>query len=359
MIHAAGKRILIVCIIPLILFLTYMFSDNSGHQVVRPSSDQLEPRIELLEESNEELKRRIRELEVQKVSDNKITPRPVDQWKWHSQQNEDLVMMTDFFWKDGLVLAGGVFLEVGALDGLQYSNTLTLERELGWSGLLIEGCPENAAKLATNRPNSKVQKFSQAICDPKKTPTRQLEFSVPCSAISGTSDHGDLFMRKAHAGEKKLVPCSPMSELIDRAGLERIDFMSVDVEGFELPLLQTIDFQKVQIRIILIEVDHNSPEELAGIRKLMNAAGFQSRGLCCGHHADEIWQNPNFVDDKSKWVPAEWSAHATAASSVWRARPCSPVPLEQIAKHKERDAQGASTNFTEYVLSFNSHLFKC
>ena len=43
------------------------------------------------------------------------------------------------------------YLEIGALDGLKYSNTVLLERGYNWGGLLIEGLPQNAVPTPHGR----------------------------------------------------------------------------------------------------------------------------------------------------------------------------------------------------------------
>jgi hypothetical protein len=48
----------------------------------------------------------------------------------------------------------GYFVEVGAHDGVRHSNTLTLEGQFGWSGLLIEANPARFAELQVNRPGA-------------------------------------------------------------------------------------------------------------------------------------------------------------------------------------------------------------
>ena len=46
----------------------------------------------------------------------------------------------------------GFYIEAGAYDGEEWSNSLFMERELEWEGLLIEANPDNVAKLlAKNR----------------------------------------------------------------------------------------------------------------------------------------------------------------------------------------------------------------
>lgn len=57
----------------------------------------------------------------------------------------------------------GIYVELGTLDGLRYSNSYFFENFLGWSGLLIEGGYDNYMKLINNqnrRPRSHI------VCSP-------------------------------------------------------------------------------------------------------------------------------------------------------------------------------------------------
>ncbi len=74
-------------------------------------------------------------------------PRVSDSW---SQHGEDLYAYHTFFWEQ----TGGSFLELGAVDGEMYSNTLgILERRLRWKGVLIEASPKSFEMLPHKRPN--------------------------------------------------------------------------------------------------------------------------------------------------------------------------------------------------------------
>ena len=53
---------------------------------------------------------------------------------FHSQMHEDAVLFNMFFKNH----RGGVYLEMGALDGRLFSNTLFFQQTLDWSGVLIE-----------------------------------------------------------------------------------------------------------------------------------------------------------------------------------------------------------------------------
>jgi hypothetical protein len=67
----------------------------------------------------------------------------------HAQDAEDVYAFVHYFFGRG----GGSFLEMGALDGVLHSNTVAMERELGWKGVLIEASPNSYARLVVNRPD--------------------------------------------------------------------------------------------------------------------------------------------------------------------------------------------------------------
>ena len=76
-----------------------------------------------------------------------------------SQLGEDRHLNGQFFKGQ----RGGVFVEMGALDGLKYSNSYAFEHALGWSGVLIEANPASCAKLFRNRPAPTTLKLCTAV----------------------------------------------------------------------------------------------------------------------------------------------------------------------------------------------------
>ncbi|KAB7494704.1 hypothetical protein Anas_07473 [Armadillidium nasatum] len=87
----------------------------------------------------------------------------------YSQFQEGLYLLEYFKNKKN-----GTFIEVGALDGEFLSNTLILEKELGWTGLLIEPNPEQYKLLS-----SKNRKAFHANCCLSKTTTPTEAFLEP------------------------------------------------------------------------------------------------------------------------------------------------------------------------------------
>ena len=62
---------------------------------------------------------------------------------------------------------GGTFIELGALDGVTFSNTYLFEKCLGWRGILIEPSRKNFEQLKKNRPDQAL--LNAAICDSDST----------------------------------------------------------------------------------------------------------------------------------------------------------------------------------------------
>ena len=80
-----------------------------------------------------------------------------------SQLGQDLAVLKYYNNK-----RNGYFVEAGASDGLDLSNTYLLEKEFGWSGICVEPIPEIFKRLVVNRPNSKcfqIPLFSEAEKD--------------------------------------------------------------------------------------------------------------------------------------------------------------------------------------------------
>ena len=52
------------------------------------------------------------------------------------------------------------------------------------------------------------------------------------------------------------MQCFPLYSILKAIGNPRVDLFSLDIEGAEFQVLQTIPWDKVDIRVILVEVAH-------------------------------------------------------------------------------------------------------
>lgn len=146
----------------------------------------------------------------------------------HSQWMEEQLLLPSL-----LEAAGGrpgTFVELGALDGVKYSNTLALEACYNWTGLLIEANPSNYAKaqLAGRRATL----VHSAVCDGVGT----INITAKPGPASGAVEHLPWHLRSRLTPQQRTVavPCRPLAALLSDAGLAGgATFLSLDVEGAE------------------------------------------------------------------------------------------------------------------------------
>eukprot|EP00986_Skeletonema_menzelii_P002274 scaffold619_cov150-Skeletonema_menzelii.AAC.22 len=137
----------------------------------------------------------------------------------------------------------GIFLEMGALDGISFSNSLMFEQCLGWNGLLIEANPKSFTKLRENRPCAIT--IGETACSVDEGPTLRM------AGVEGVAT-----IVKDNVKEDYVeVPCRPLSQMLEENGIDRINFFSLDVEGAELDVLQTLDWEKIKIDVLMVESD--------------------------------------------------------------------------------------------------------
>lgn len=146
----------------------------------------------------------------------------------------------------------GVFLEVGANDGYSQSNTYHLERIRGWAGILIEPHPSLYERCRKLRRRSHCV---NAACVGKRQSGGVIDMAeddlmsfVPSAIRRG----GDLELSDCRLIS---VPARTLTEIVETSPYDHIDFMSVDVEGAELALLEGFELSRFAPTWMLIETD--------------------------------------------------------------------------------------------------------
>jgi len=172
--------------------------------------------------------------------------------KYHSQIEQDKYFIESILptWKD--FVGPGYFLEVGAYDGIETSNTLTLEQELGWSGILVEANPVLAMACHRNRPNSVTL---EAVV---WSSTQDVEYEYPgngdnlLSRIAGLPHNADYFAKEFKTRNVYKVRPATLAYLLG-PGRHDFDYASIDIEGAELEALKGIDWNVTTFRFLTIE----------------------------------------------------------------------------------------------------------
>lgn len=157
---------------------------------------------------------------------------------------------------------GGFFIEAGANDGFEQSNTYYFERFRGWTGILIEPVPELAQCCARHRPRSHVlQAALVEAADPGATVTihRAGLMSMVAGAFGDEAAETARLelarqVQRLEVSRPVEVPARTLSGIIDATGLDReIDLLSLDVEGAELKALAGLDLDRHAPRFICVE----------------------------------------------------------------------------------------------------------
>ncbi|KAI9202757.1 uncharacterized protein BJ171DRAFT_513134 [Polychytrium aggregatum] len=145
----------------------------------------------------------------------------------------------------------GVFIEFGARDGLDDSNTYLFESSFGWRGILAEAIPQEQKSIMVNRQNSAV--VDAGICNTGKAQFYALDKASGWNGIVDSYDQ----QRKDKidtVASKIEVFCVRLDTLVEYFGLRRVNYMSVDTEGSELSSLMTFPWSKVVVDLVGVEI---------------------------------------------------------------------------------------------------------
>jgi FkbM family methyltransferase len=184
---------------------------------------------------------------------------------------------------------GGVFLEMGAMDGIKYSNTKFFEDSLGWSGVLIEPIPHLATACKQNRPRSKV--FQCAVSQ-SQTELDMYSHAAVSSVVGVTTPEYYNTWHKDKNIPVIRVSSRRLDDILHEAGVTHIDFWSLDVEGSEYEVLQTMDWS-IPVDLLCIEMLGGSHAELNGkCRLLLRERGY--RMIETFAH-NEIWRPAKYL----------------------------------------------------------------
>lgn len=166
----------------------------------------------------------------------------------------------------------GTFIELGAHDGVHCSNTKFFEDTLGFSGLLIEAVPELYRRLRINRSAS--NSFYQGAVTSKGS--EHIDF-LGHNAVAGmphamTDKHKEAWHQKKTEEEYYKVKTLRLDRLLSESKIEYVDIFSLDVEGAELEVLETMDWS-IPIYILVIEANSGDSHKNNACRRLIEENG--------------------------------------------------------------------------------------
>jgi FkbM family methyltransferase len=167
----------------------------------------------------------------------------------------------------------GFFVEFGATNGLDLSNTHLLEKEFNWQGILAEPARIWHRDLNSNR-SSRIE----TLCVWKVTGETLTFNEARFPELSTIQDFNSLDMHhdSRKYGRTYQVDTISLLDLLKKHNAPKvIDYLSLDTEGSELEILEAFDFDQYQIKVITVE--HNFTENRSIILDLLSQHGYKRK----------------------------------------------------------------------------------
>jgi FkbM family methyltransferase len=183
----------------------------------------------------------------------------------------------------------GFYVEAGANDGISQSCTFVLEKR-GWEGLLIEPNKGKLAQCRASRSNTQNTFEHCALV------SFEYEEDTICGNFAesevDTSLVGQITIPSKHwddphrvAAEEKAasckivdVPARTLQSLLDEHNIEAIDYLALDVEGYEYEAMDGLDFKKNPPRLIRVETSKRQ-YRIDAMTEYLLAKGYRFLGM--------------------------------------------------------------------------------
>lgn len=169
--------------------------------------------------------------------------------KSYSQFGEDVVLST--FLNE---IKNGFYVDIGAYHPKRYSNTYFFYKK-GWRGINIDAKPGSMKLFRKKRKrdiNLEIGIFKEE---------KELDFYIFNSATNNTFSKkmADMYINNGEIFEKKIiVKTVTLEHILDKylSNNQKIDFLSIDVEGLDMEVLESNNWDKYKPNFILVEM-HN------------------------------------------------------------------------------------------------------
>jgi len=176
----------------------------------------------------------------------------------------------------------GYFVECGAFRGEDLSDTLFFELQRNWTGILVEPHPEYHREIL--RKNRRALVLRACLSSSRRPALVKFKLAGWGSGVSALNKNVRLANQTI---SETRVQCFSLNSIMAAIGVRHIDFMVLDVEGSELPVLQSIDWTRLSIDIFSIEYsEHSRRRTMKKLNKIRHF--FNKTGQVTGHRYKEV-----------------------------------------------------------------------
>lgn len=200
---------------------------------------------------------------------------------YYAQHGEDRFILSKF--KDA-----GFYIDVGANDPHFGSNTFLLYKA-GWRGITID--PIRSLVELHRRYRPRDIQVNAGISDADGGFQKFFEMeSHPLSTFDARVAEGYVEGGATRIKAAYDVAIRSLGELISEHGIEQVDLISIDVEGFELQALKGFCWEKLKPKMLMIEMDDyfgGLSRDAEEVTRFVEALGYT--------HAESIGVNQAFI----------------------------------------------------------------
>lgn len=174
----------------------------------------------------------------------------------------------------------GIYLEAGSNDGVTQNNTYTLEKARHWQGILVDASIDACKLCMRNRPNNIIINAA-LVSHEYKEKTIKGDFNGHLmGSVGGTRLHNE-------ANANVEVMALTLDYILQECHIKKLDFLSLDLEGYETEALRGLTFENISPQFCLIEWNKGEDD----LFPFMESKGYENLGCVSDFNVvdDPLW----------------------------------------------------------------------
>ena len=203
---------------------------------------------------------------------------------YYSQYLQDIFVDIVFFSK----AKSGYFIDIGAYDGIKFSNSFYFEKNKNWKGVCVEPNKQVFDKLQQNRKCNLINGVISEIDGQVEYMRVDGEGEMLSGIVNNFAEkHIDRIEKSVEkfGGEKivETVDSYSIKSVIKQYNITKVSLLSIDTEGSEIQILKSFPFEQIRPTIILVENNYRTEE----FSNLLRVKGYHF----CFRLGDDIYYN--------------------------------------------------------------------
>ena len=188
----------------------------------------------------------------------------------------------------------GKYLDLGCFHPTKHSNTNLLYKN-GWRGINIDLNPLTIELFNFMRPQDINLNLAISNADTEKN----LYFINELNTQNTLDENQLFFLKKYHNIKeeeivKKKIKTKKLDNILKKYNFNKIDFMNIDIEGHELDVIKTIDFKKVKIKYICLEMINHNELAVKNSKQIQNILNINNFNIIKKFGYNHIFKNKEF-----------------------------------------------------------------